>query len=29
LSEVKPGQSVIVVQAPKRTLVVARTPRTG
>jgi hypothetical protein len=28
LSELKPGQSVIVVQAPKRTLVVARTPRT-
>jgi hypothetical protein len=29
LADVKPGQRVIVVQAPKRTLVVARTPRAG
>jgi hypothetical protein len=27
LSDVTPGQRVIVVQAPKRTLVIARTPR--
>jgi hypothetical protein len=27
LSDVKPGQRVIVIQAPKRTLVIARTPR--
>jgi hypothetical protein len=29
LSDLKAGQRVIVVQAPKRTLVVARTPRAG
>jgi hypothetical protein len=28
LSEVKPGQRVIVLHAPKRTFVIARTPRT-
>jgi hypothetical protein len=27
LSDVKAGQRVIVIQAPKRTLVIARTPR--
>jgi hypothetical protein len=29
LSDLKPGQRVTVVSAPKRTLVVARTPRAG